>query len=65
MSTKLSTLATMLYAERHPETAIVYGVPGEYNTKSYSVGTDEIFVETIPPMDLDGARRIPRGLAPS
>jgi hypothetical protein len=44
MSTKLSTLAVFLFAERHPEVQVTYCVPGEYNTEDYSTGADQIFI---------------------
>ena len=49
MSTKLSTLATYLFAERHPEVQITYCVPGEYNISDYSHGSEQIFVGELPP----------------
>ena len=47
MSTKLSTVAAMLVADRHPEVQLTYCVPGEYNTETYSEGVRAIFVEDI------------------
>lgn len=47
MSTKLSTLAAMVIAERHPSIQLTYCVPGEYNIASYSTGAKSILCETI------------------
>ena len=47
MSTKLSTVATLLVAERHTEIQLTYCVPGEYNIDSYSRGADTLFMEEI------------------
>ncbi|MDO9228975.1 MAG: hypothetical protein Q7U03_05345 [Syntrophales bacterium] len=47
MSTKLSTIATMLVAERHPAIQLAYCVPGEYNTESYSEGAQSVFIEDL------------------
>jgi hypothetical protein len=49
MSTKLSSLASFLIAEAHPEIQITYCVPGEYNTPDYSRGADSLFVDFIAP----------------
>jgi hypothetical protein len=51
MNTKISTLAVYLAAERHPEIQITYCVPGEYNTKDYSIGINNIFIGEIPHVD--------------
>ncbi len=48
MSTKLSTLACMLAARRHPQIQLTYSLPGEYNTKDYSTGVKQIFIEELP-----------------
>jgi hypothetical protein len=47
MSTKLSTMATMLVAETYPAIQLTYCVPGEYNTKSYSEGAQFVFIEDL------------------
>lgn len=47
MSTKPSTIATMLVAERHPAIQLAYCVPGEYNTQSYSEGVQSVFIEDL------------------
>lgn len=47
MSTKLSSLACMIFAERHPEVQLSYCLPGEYNTQSYSSGVRQIFLEEL------------------
>lgn len=51
MSTKLSSLASFLIVEGHPEIQLTYCVPGEYNVKDYSKGADSLFVDFIPPLD--------------
>jgi hypothetical protein len=51
MNTKISTLAVYLIAERYPEIQVSYCVPGEYNTKDYSAGVDNIFIGDIPNVD--------------
>lgn len=47
MSTKLSTIAAMLLAERHPSIQVTYCVPGEYNTASYSSGVRGICMHSL------------------
>ena len=47
MSTKLSTVAAMIVAERHPSIQLTYCLPGEYNTESYSEGVKCILIEDI------------------
>jgi hypothetical protein len=54
MSTKLSTLAVFLTAERHSEFQITYCVPGEYNTEDYSAGADKIFIDELPNKKKEG-----------
>lgn len=49
MSTKLSTLAAMLYAEENRQVQLSYSVPAEYNEVSYSTGIGRVFIDTIPP----------------
>lgn len=48
MSTKLSTIAAFLVAECHPEVQITYALPGEYNTKDYSTGADNVYEDWLP-----------------
>jgi len=48
MSTKPSTLAAMLIAEKHPEIQITYCLPGEYNLENYSVGEKKIYIDELP-----------------
>jgi hypothetical protein len=47
MSTKLSTLAAFIVAERHREIQLTYCLPGDYNYSDYSTGTSHIFVEDL------------------
>ena len=47
MSTKLSTVAAFLVAERHREIQLAYCLPGEYNYSEYSEGMDRAFVEVL------------------
>jgi len=47
MSTKLSSVAALLVAERHCEVQLTYCVPGEYNIESYSRGAETLFVEEL------------------
>lgn len=54
MSTKLSTVAILLFAERHPEVQVTYCVPGEYNTKGYSFGADQIYIDELPSKQDEG-----------
>jgi hypothetical protein len=49
MSTKLSTVGTLLFAERHPAVQLVYCVPGEYNASGYSTGIGDIYVDELQP----------------
>lgn len=48
MSTKPSTLAAMLIAEKHPEIQITYCLPGEYNVDNYSCGIKKLYIDEIP-----------------
>lgn len=48
MSTKISTLAALVVAERHQDIQITYCVPGEYNNTSYSAGIGDITVQYMP-----------------
>ena len=48
MSTKLSTIAAFLTAEKYTEIQITYCIPGEYNLSNYTRGEDTIFIDTIP-----------------
>ena len=48
MSTKISTLAAWLLAEKHPEIQITYCVPGEYNLHGYSTGAKMLFIDHVP-----------------
>jgi hypothetical protein len=48
MSTKPSTLAAMLIAEKHPEIQITYCLPGEYNVGNYSSGIKKLYIDEIP-----------------
>ena len=48
MSTKLSTIATLLLAEQHPDVQVTYCVPGEYNLEQYSAGADYIYTQDLP-----------------
>lgn len=48
MSTKPSTLAAMLIAEKHPEIQITYCLPGEYNVDNYSQGIKKLYIDEIP-----------------
>ena len=47
MSTKLSTVAAFLVAEKHREIQLAYCLPGEYNYSEYSQGTGPAFVEVL------------------
>ncbi len=47
MSTKLSSVASFLVAEAHPEIQLTYCVPGEYNVSDYSKGASSLFVDSI------------------
>lgn len=49
MSTKLSTLAVLLTAEKHREIQLTYCVPGRYNKVDYSIGVARFYVEDLPP----------------
>jgi hypothetical protein len=48
MSTKVSTLAAMLVAERHSDIQLTYCLPGEYNVNSYSKGVKTVLSEELP-----------------
>ena len=47
LCTKLTTVATFLFAKRHPEVQLAYCYPQEYNVKDYSVGIKHIFIDCI------------------
>ena len=47
MSTKLSTVATFLVAERCAEIQVAYCVPGEYNVDDYSTGAESLYIEDV------------------
>lgn len=47
LCTKLSVIATFLFAKKYPQIQLTYCYPKEYNWKNYSVGMDEIFIEDL------------------
>lgn len=48
MSTKLSTVAALLVAEKWPDIQVTYCVPGEYNIDDYSAGAESLFIDQVP-----------------
>ncbi len=47
MSTKMSTIATLLVAERYPQIQVTYCLPGEYNVQEYSTGVKALYVQEV------------------
>lgn len=47
MSTKMSTMAVFLLAQKYPQIQITYCVPGEYNTRDYTKGVRNVFVDVL------------------
>ncbi|WP_428305423.1 hypothetical protein [Lacipirellula sp.] len=48
LSTKLSTIAALLVAERYPQIQMTYCLPGEYNVEDYTHGVKSVFLENLP-----------------
>jgi hypothetical protein len=48
MNTKLSSLACMVFADRHSQVQLTYCVPGEYNVSDYSTGAGLQYSEILP-----------------
>lgn len=48
MSTKPSTIASLIVAEKHQDIQISYCLPGEYNISNYSTGIKKIYICRIP-----------------
>jgi len=49
MSTKLSTLASLLVVEKYPDIQVTYCLPGEYNVEDYSKGVRALYSQTLLP----------------
>lgn len=47
LCTKLSVVASFLYAKKHPEIQLSYCYPREYNWEHYSSGISKIYIEEI------------------
>jgi hypothetical protein len=54
MSTKFSTVATLLVTERYPDVQVTYCLPGEYNVHDYSAGVKALFIQELPPKEAQG-----------
>ena len=47
LCTKMTTVASFIFARRHPEVQLAYCYPQEYNVTDYSSGIKQIFVDSI------------------
>lgn len=47
LSTKMTTVASFLFAKKHPEVQLAYCFPQEYNIKDYSLGIKQLFIDSI------------------
>lgn len=47
LCTKLSVIATFLYAKKHPEIQLAYCYPKEYNWERYSTGMEQFYIDDI------------------